>query len=259
MCLVFRPCVTKSWEAALQTKTRFHAYRGGLIQHSHRHQHAGLSMVLSGAFLEDSCGRERHVHAGMFALRASDFEHRVRYGEHGALIVSTYVPPDEFASLAKLYSGEWKAAPPTLVRHLLPEAANNDCSSSATDVMWDVLASVAPPEPAGDRAPWLLSARDELVDEEASITAIAERAGVHRVYFSRVFASAFGMPPSIYRRRMRTLRAVAAAMQGGRAAEAAYTCGFADQSHMARAVKETTGSSFKKLQALRSKVTFVQD
>jgi AraC family transcriptional regulator len=85
---------------------------------------------------------------------------------------------------------------------------------------------------------------------------IAGEAGVHPVYFARQFRRFFGVSPRSYRRAAKTTSAIGAALFNGQSAtEAAHTASFADQSHMARAVKAGTGVTLSALRTLRSRAS----
>lgn len=194
----------------------------------------------------------------MFAVRAGEFTHQVRFGERGALIVSMAISSEQFTGLCKEDIGRWAPSSTELLREITACSLKQESADSIEDCLWDVLAGaprqmdLAPPS-------WLLRARDRLVEENISVAAVAAEAGVHRVYFSRAFARSFGLPPSLYRRRERGFRALTAAIEGKGAAQSAYACGFADQSHMARVIGQMTGASFKRLRRLRAQVTSVQE
>lgn len=236
---------------------RLRAYRPELVQRAHCHQGPHLSLVIAGSFHEQSRGAEQSPTAGCFAVRSTEFEHQVRFGQRGALVLSMNLSLEQF-SLAEAQYGLWGKAPASLVRNVMIEALGAATANEVEESVWDALAGL--PDRDGRRpSQWLLSAREALVEDGATISAIACRAGVHRVHFSRAFTRAFGLPPSAYRRNMRALRAAAAAMNGAPAARSAYECGFADQSHMARAIRQVTGGSYTRLRHLGSKVTSVQD
>jgi len=190
----------------------------------------------------------------MFAVRGSGFTHRVRFGSRGALIVSLEMPAEEYAALGAASVGRWMQGDNRLVRNVVASTLRPECEDS----VWDVIAGA--PSPIDRLTPlWLVRCRDRLIEEDASIQSLALEAGVHRVHFSRAFARAFGDPPSVYRKRIRGIRALAAAIEGQPAAMSAYDCGFADQSHMARVLREVAGTSFKRLRPLGNEVTSVQD
>ena len=186
-------------------------------------------------------------------LRREGFCHEVRYGSGGALILST---PVGSAAAREAPQGEWSIVPPALIAAALRSAVCGQ-PDGVIDAVWDVVAAGTftrrrPPQ-------WPLRARDELIEENGRIADLAERSGVHRVHFSRLFHDAFGEPPSVHRWRVRALRAAAAAGAGATGVDAAHMCGFSDQSHMCRTVRQAIGTTYSKLRQLRAQVTSVQD
>lgn len=194
----------------------------------------------------------------MFAVRGSEFAHQVRFGSGGALIVSLDISGEQFEALDAEEVGRWNPGSQRLVQGVLASVLRRDSRADIEDCVWEVLAG-PPSEAALVAPPWLLHARDRLIEESAAIGELAADAGVHRVYFSRAFTRAFGMPPTVYRRRMGGMRAVAAAIEGEAAAASAYDCGFADQSHMSRVLRQVAGTSYKSLRTLNREVTSVQE
>jgi AraC family transcriptional regulator len=240
----------------VRAKSRICAYRANLRQGAHRHGHAHLSLILRGSLNEKIAESETRVGAGMFAVREGEFSHQVQYGPGGTLIASVEISREQFSGLDHAYEGRWVRSSDALFRNVIASACR--CPASVEDAMWDVLARAAK---VSDLTPpkWLLQSRDRLIEEEAGIAVLAADAGVHRVHFSRAFARAFGAPPTLYRRQLRAFRAAAAAIDGKAAANSAYECGFADQSHMARVLRQHTGASYKGLRALNAEVTSVQE
>ncbi|MFD7512220.1 helix-turn-helix transcriptional regulator, partial [Streptomyces sp. NPDC059853] len=75
---------------------------------------------------------------------------------------------------------------------------------------------------------------DEAWDRDLGADALARAAGCSRYALYRAFRAEYGMPPSDYQRLLR-LRAARRLLATGTApAEAATTCGFADQPHLTR-------------------------
>ena len=236
---------------------RLNRYTPEMSQGRHRHDLAHLSLIIAGSIAEECDGEERLGAAGAFVVRSNGSAHQVRFGKTGALILSAPLVDRQQAAYANQTSLGWSEAPNALVRLLFGSAAEGD-EGAVSDAVWDLLATQS--ESASHvRAPWLLRARDELVEEAPTIADLAAKAGVHRVHFSRAFTQTFGVAPSVYRHRVRALRAAAAALDGEVGAGAAYDCGFADQSHMCRALRQMTGLSFTRLRTMSADVTSVQE
>jgi AraC family transcriptional regulator len=233
---------------------RLHDYLPGLSQAAHTHSRPHLSLVLRGIVEEESGGHESRAGPGMFAVRGTGFTHQVRYGSRGALIVSLEMRFEEYRALGAASVGRWMHGDNRLVQNVIASALHPECE----DCAWDLVAGrpsridTWPPR-------WLLQSRDRLIEENVSIASLALESKVHRVHFSRAFARAFGEPPTVYRKRIRAMRALAAAIEGKPAAMSAYDCGFSDQSHMARVLREVSGTSYKRLRSLGSEVTSVQE
>ncbi len=71
----------------------------------------------------------------------------------------------------------------------------------------------------------------------------AREAGVHRAHFARAFQHWFKAPPSLFRRHGMLCRAIAAVACGQSLALAAHGAGFADQSHLCRAMRSAIGTT----------------
>ena len=88
---------------------------------------------------------------------------------------------------------------------------------------------------------WLDAARERLFDrmaEPPSLVDLAERVGVHAVHLAQAFRRHFGITPMGFVRGHRVFRAVELIAAGMPLARAAAEVGFADQSHMTRAIAE---------------------
>ena len=238
--------------------SRLRAYQAGLVQAEHTHDSPHVSLLLKGELIERVGDYEQRIGAGMCALRPRGFKHAVKYAGSGAFIVSMPIETEQLRTLDREAFEHWRKPPTVLVRSMLAMALCGGPAEALDEGLWDAV-SGSSRSPATPPAAWLIRARDRLVEESDSISEVCAQAGVHRVHFSRIFLRAFGVPPSIYRRHVRGIRAAGAAISGERAVDAAFRIGFADQSHMIRVVRETTGSSYGRLNLLRNRVTSVQD
>lgn len=133
------------------------------------------------------------------------------------------------------------------------------CTAEAKDfqcdeALWDVLAGG---EAEGNTNPpvWLRWAKAsiERAPADYSIASIASMAGVHRVHLSREFSRYFGTSPCLFRKRQMSAHALSLMVQEGvPAAIAAAEAGFADQSHMTRAIKRVAGLTPGRISGLLS-------
>jgi AraC family transcriptional regulator len=231
--------------SALRPRLAF--YRPGFRQGPHSHHVPHVSIVVAGSFRETSARGERVICQGSVGFRADAAKHSVSYGPAGALILS--LETDGWISAG---GGDrdicWVRASARTARELLDLiAAEPGAAGEAADRLLDIWIQGREPgdPPARRPAPsWLREAAEHLLaaPQEMAIAALARRCGVHRVHFSRLFLRHYGMAPSIFRRRAMAARALAAALgREASLAQAAADGGFADQSHMARAVRECCG------------------
>jgi AraC family transcriptional regulator len=117
--------------------------------------------------------------------------------------------------------------------------------------------SLASDEDFGRQPPadWLNEVRRAIETSpwSASISALARSAGVHRVHLHRQFRKAYGIAPASFRTRSMVGHAIMLTLMEDRPlAEAGLTAGFADQSHLTRAVKAVCGLPIGRLRRLMS-------
>lgn len=226
-------------------RSRLSHYPPGLRQGMHRHRAPHISIVVAGSFRETTgCGESVICH-GHVGFRADAASHAVSYGPAGALILSIETD-DRLASVGPRSGVRWIRAPARFARQMLDWATAGaaPAGEEVGDRLRDLWAAAEEPRAPGDGAPipsWLSAAADQLLanPQNLSIAALAARNGVHRVHFSRLFVRHYGMSPSVFRRRSMTAQALAAALEEGVSlACAAAHAGFADQSHMSRAVRD---------------------
>lgn len=75
--------------AAAGTRARLIFYPPGLRQRSHRHEHAHVSIVITGGLREVSAGRDDTSYPLQLNLRPSGSTHQVEFGPQGALILAS--------------------------------------------------------------------------------------------------------------------------------------------------------------------------
>ncbi|MGO7897831.1 helix-turn-helix transcriptional regulator [Rhizobium ruizarguesonis] len=82
---------------------------------------------------------------------------------------------------------------------------------------------------------------DANYDRHIALADLARLVGLNPVYLVRSFRSSVGLPPHAYQRQLRLSRARQVLRSGTPPAEVAEMVGFADQSHLSRLFKQTTG------------------
>jgi AraC-like DNA-binding protein len=148
--------------------------------------------------------------------------------------VPAYELRDRRAELADL----WPAA---RVRRLCDRLeAAPDPATALEDIALDTAAGATAPDP-------LLRRLVERLDEGRSVSATAVELGVAARTLHRRCLSAFGYGPKTLARILRLQRALALARSGLPYAETAARAGYADQSHLAREVRELAGAPLGEL------------
>jgi len=230
---------------ALRPRLAF--YRPGCRQGPHGHSVSHVSIVVAGSFRETTARGDRVICQGNVGFRAASAEHSVSYGPAGALILS--IETDSWMSDGGENADiEWVRATARTAREVVDlMSAGSDAADEVAQRLLDLWIASREPACASTRRcapPWLREAAEYLLaaPQEVAIAALARRSGVHRVHFSRLFLRHYGMAPSIFRRRAMAAQALAAVLgQEANLAHAAAHGGFADQSHMTRAVRECCG------------------
>ena len=221
-------------------------YPAGLQQRAHVHACAQFSLILAGSLIERVDGREHAAGPGQASAKPSGIAHADSYGPQGAVLLSFHFWCEETARSA-IGEGDWHWRLPGKAAPLVTSAGGG------ADMLWDLLGASGGRPGGGTPPAWLGWARSELDRRPglADIGGLAAQAGVHRVHFSREFARHYGLAPSIYRQRQMAARALRALVDDGLpAASAAQDAGFADQSHMIRAIRTVFGTTPRQLAAL---------
>lgn len=240
-------------------------YPPGLRHDAHNHRTPHVSVVVAGSFRETTPRGERTVCHGSIGFRADDSRHSVCFGPAGALILNLAI--SEWTGGGTPGAGvRWIEAPPRFARDLLDLAGSGRADSGAEVAgrLVELWATGLRRGRQSRRHPpaWLRQAAERLMaaPDETPIAALASRLGVHRVYLARQFQRHYGMAPSAFRRRAMASRALSSALASdARLAHAAADAGFADQSHMARTVRDTCAMSVGEIRRLLlGEVAFVQ-
>lgn len=244
--------------------TGFHVqqvdYAADYRQAPHAHERTGITLVLAGAFRETARGREEYAGALSVVVKPAGTVHADRVGPAGARTVLVEIPdqasalpmPHDLGGWRWIHAGAGVRPLLALRRALLdPERAPDP-----EDLFLELLGEVAPvPAPApGDAPAWVRRARealDDLAPAGIRVRDLAERVGVHPVSLTRAFRRAYGMPVSVYRRRLRLQRAAAQVTATGRGlSRIAHAVGYADHAHMCREIRDATGLTPSRLREL---------
>lgn len=227
-------------------------YTGALVQPLHQHDALQLSMVLTGA-VEETVGGVTHAGAPLhIAVKDAGVAHANRWAPGGAQLVRLEAHGQSLAQLTATPEApvwRWRFDPSAIRAFLRVASANaesvtpTECSDTA-----DLLAAlVARPAACAKGAPprWLVDVIDALAAEwspQLGTATLASRAGVHPVYLARCVRRWYGVSVGDLLRRERLRHVVAQlAHSRDRMALVAYACGFADEAHCVRTVRQSLG------------------
>jgi len=206
----------------------------GLAIDRHSHDLAKLAVLVAGGATE-RIGQELIEHRRLEVVARERFRaHENQYHAHGAcslvveladLDVTGQLPPAAARAVGRQLVAAFRA----------PRGARARIVRSVTR---EALAALGHGRPR--RAPaWLGHARERLFEQLANPPRLGELArvvGVHPVHLAQAFRQHWNMTPLGYVRAHRVFRAVELIAQGMALADIAAEVGFADQSHMTRAI-----------------------
>jgi AraC family transcriptional regulator len=214
-----------------------------------RHEHEGphLCAVVRGGFSERAGGSWTEVSAGT-ARYSGSARHDIDFGSAGATCLLLSPAIDDLPSVSSprfLDRDPWIAE---LVSRLAAALAGDASAAPlgidglATELWAQVQRRVdgrttAPPS-------WLRRVPGLVRDAEGRIpvSALADEVRVHRVHLARAFREHYGLSVTEYGQRVRVMRARDLLLHGREPlADVAMAAGFADQSHMTRAVRAAFG------------------
>jgi len=236
-----------------------------------RHAHEGIHLccVLAGGFVEAGRGGAEDVGPGTVRVSAAA-RHDIDFGPAGARCIVIQLGDDDGEALGPLdrplfLRDAWLAR---VVARLGDAARRNGPSARVTldGALAELLAQIARRRGArASRTPprWLEEARDRVRDEHGrpALAELAAALGVHRAHLARAFHDHYGVTIGAFARRLRLERALRMLADHDQSlAGIAADAGFADQSHMTRAISTATGSTPRRLaRMLRERATPVQD
>lgn len=205
-----------------------------------------MSIVIEGSVGESAGGRDAEGRIGSLVVKPAGTMHRNRFGSAGAVLLSIADAPScLFDRLGWTWFEDSGQAPAALKAAIALRAG--DPFGAAQESAWRMLAATGLGGPAPSRAtaaPWLAKVKDQVAGAGArpSISRLANAAGVHPVYLTRMFRKSFGCSISGFIRRLRVQRgADLLARTDLQVSAIAAELGFADQSHFCRAFRAEIG------------------
>lgn len=219
-------------------------YPAGGEQPRHVHDHAQISFLLAGR-IQERIGRRVYEPVAGACVKAAGTDHSDRWGADGAMMLSLRLPAVDDGGTLPI--DRWAQADLARVALIVRAAIAGAAPAETGLLAADLLACIGRAEPAAGAPPaWLGRVRESASELESfSIARAAEEAGVHRVHLSRSFARHYGLPLSLYRQHIRNARALAGTVRRRDEPLAGIACaaGFADQSHMSRALRLAIGAT----------------
>lgn len=228
-------------------------YRPGLSISRHDHELASISVVLAGSYEERFGERRRHVRAGSVIIHPAGEHHDERHDAVRTTLLNIELPDqllNDLGRVGQAFTEAWDTTCYGVValayrlRREIALEAKTSALAVETGVMEIIALLTSRQSGFDDRLPWLATVRDRLEDDDAlpTLAELSTLANVHPVYLARAFRRRFGCSIGDYVRRRQVGRAVL--MLENIAiplATIAGDAGFADQSHMTRAIRDRTG------------------
>jgi AraC family transcriptional regulator len=245
-------------------------YRPSLNLSKHIHDHAVISITLSGSYTELLGRRPQECKPYSVLLKAAGDDHSDSYGSTGARCLIIKVEPKRLEAL-RSFSGVLEhslhardAFMASLSLRLYREFKLMDDASALSieglilEVLGHSARASSPSLSSGLRPHWLRKAEAmirESAAEPLSLLSVAAAVGVHPSHLARTFRKFYGCTVGDYLRRARIERAVEElAHENKSLADVALAAGFYDQSHLTRAFKTHLGTTPKRFRAaLRSR------
>lgn len=230
------------------------SYTGALVQPPHQHDALQLSMVLTGG-VEETVGGVTHTGAPLhIAVKDAGVAHANRWAPGGARLVRLEAHGQSLAQLTGTPEApvwRWRFDPPAIRAFLRLTARNAEstASTNCSDTVDLLAALVARPDACAHGVPprWLVEVIEQLTAEwtpQLDTATLASRAGVHPVYLARCVRRWYGVSVGDLLRRERLRHVVARlAHSRERLAIVAYHCGFADEAHCVRSVRQALGTT----------------
>ena len=234
---------------------RRNRYEAGTSQRRHAHEYAGITLITSGSLEETTGGVTVHARALSLVTKPGDTEHADRFGTAGAQAIQIRFAPHihDPGALARWH---WQHGGPAVRRFLGVLCCLRAGSEHETETaIYDLLAALRSTPVMPGRPPrWLAQACDHidaLLPRAVRVQDIARTAGVHPVYLARQFRRFFGCSVTQHIAARRAQHAAQCMSNPALSlATVAQRAGYADQSHMTRALRAAIGITPRSLQRL---------
>jgi AraC-like DNA-binding protein len=202
---------------------------------AHRHLTSYATLVLAGTYKEAGESGRWQIQPGMLVVHAAGEAHADWFGGHATELIS-------FEFREPVAAGAyWCEDPDSLVRRLLANERGSVLADSS-------LEPVAGEDDWPDQLAYTLRR-----DSSIAIASWAREQGLRPESVSRGFSRAYGVTPAAYRLGIRVKGAVHGLANGSQSlAEVALEHGFADQSHMTRALRAQIGCTPGELRKVKS-------
>jgi len=220
---------------------------------AHAHDHAQLSIVLSGGLREAGGGSCAALNAGSVLFKGAGVEHADEYDAEGAIILKLMLPGSAGRDFARAAGA---AGASIIARHmagagfaaralgvLVGSDPRPNHAESALRGLAGVLRDVGGARPVPPE--WMRPALELLerrLGSPPGAEELAESCGRHAKHVARVFRACFGQTIAQWRARRRAqLASTALLHRGQEPSQAALNVGFSDQAHMCRAFAQHLG------------------
>jgi AraC-like DNA-binding protein len=212
---------------------------------THRHQQAYVALVLSGGYLESGPDGAWQCSAGELVVHPPYHLHANSIGSSDARVLNFLLPIHVHENLDHGSYGVFAVPDPGR----LERVSRHDPFAALAEAA--EVKEQRHPQPS---SLWLDGLAATLAQApERPVAALARDSRCTPEHLSRAFRKRFGIAPAVFRREHRLRRALRLLVESRRdLCDIAADCGFADQPHMTRELKQMTGLTPLRLQrALR--------
>jgi AraC family transcriptional regulator len=226
-------------------------YAGSSRIPAHAHSGPYFCLVLDGWFEETWGSRRETCGAGTLVFHQAHEVHADQFGAAGARCFNLEPSPRLAERLAaegalpgsRLTLGPGRAGAMAAALRAVPELSAMEIEEAVLGLLAELTPPRTPATWRGRRPAWFDRSIERLrAPAPPSIAALAEEAGVHPVYFTRVFRAALHTTPGAVARRARIERAAVELLAAEHTVAAvAHGAGFADHSHFCRQFRREFG------------------